>query len=604
MVNKYYRYPNYELWDDACWQGRLRSPLYPLVQWLGAADKMTPRKYGHPVDGLYGEACEKLPCYTVKTNSVAVPEVTEYWKNKGLFYTARSIGGVRWIVCGPLSALTDKTKKLKTLVTFCLEDYSDPYWTMKVLEDHEDYLNMAAEEHETILMFIATEGPEKNGFFVEILQEASTCFPIDKNRLYLNVTLLEKSGKSLSDIEGYTYTDAEGKPMEDPDSAITPFGELDIPSLNISGRWAVLYSLNRKQILIDTFSSLYYDRERMLHSATAERMMEGIAMDRRFLSCEQEGFAEYWDNMGLKYEVHYTKGERWLTFTPKSLLESENEKLPLLIVMQEVGSANDHLAITSINYCYEACKLAAQGEFMALFFVLEDPDSNELLMEILDEAVKTYPIDQSRLYIMGHSHNGKYSLEFFRHHPKMLAAAAILGNTPGLMGITGNVPGSDDTDEKVEASSREDMPLINMVGNCEHKIYFPIGGKQTGKRGLGAGALKVGENVEECIEAWQRRLKAHNCPVKSREEIIASLESNDYVTRFFGFPTDRTDLLYLDGVNHYIGDIKNNNGKYHLRMVGIDNLPHLPSPSMIDLAWSFMKRFKRDRETGEVIELY
>lgn len=606
MVNKYFRYPNYVLWDDSHWEGRLVSPLYPLVQWLGTNDTIVPRKYEHPVNGLYGEACASLPTYTKKTNCVEAPDVIAHWEERNMCFTNRSIGGVRWLIFAPTSTRTDHRHKMKTLIIFHQEDYSDPYWAMKTFEDFEDYLSMAAVDQDTILMFFVTQGPERGGYFVEILQEASTCFPIDKDKMYLDMTLLKNGGYSLRDVEGYTYTDRDGSPVQNPDSRIETFGALNIPALDVSGRWPSLYSLNRKQILLDDFSSALYDRDRMIHSATAARMMEGIAMDRRFDSADSLEFAEYWDNMGLKYEIHYTEGERWITFVPKSLLEEPSERLPLLIVMQEISSANDHLAVTSINYCYEACKLAAQGEFAVLFFVLEDPASNELLVNILDEAVEAYPLDPSRLYIMGHSHNGMYAYEFYRNHPKLLAAGATLGNTPGFMPPTGAAPGADNTDEKIEASSHEDMPTINMVGCTEFAIYFPVAGEHVGKRigGTGAGANSGVSSVEERVLSWRRRLKAHNCPMKSEQEILASLQSDDYATRYLGFPADRTDILYLDGVNHYIGDVKNNDGKYHLRIVGIENLPHLPTPSMIDLAWSFMKRFKRDRETGRIIELY
>ncbi len=604
MTNRYYRYPNYELWNDGPWGTRQDSPLYPLVQWLGEKDSTGFWEYTKPVDGLRGDDCKTLDCYTRKTNSVAAPDVTEYWHRQGIFYSCRSMGGIRWCVCGPETALGDQVNKLKTLVVYHKENYSDPYWLMRMLADYDAYLRMIAASKDTLLLFFAVEGPDTGGYFVEILQEASVRYPIDRDRLYLDCSLFRELGVKIAEVPGYTYRDGDGAAVEDPDACLISFGALEIPALDISNRWPSLYCLNRKQVLQDDFSSTQYDRQRFLHSMTGERMMQGIAMDHDYDFCDDPAFAEYWDRMGVQLLLHETAGNRWLTFTPKSALEEGAEKLPLMIVMQEVGSANEHLAVTSINYCYEAVKLAAAGEFIALFFVLEDPASNELLTDILEEAAAKIPVDRSRMYIMGHSHNGMYAFEFARHHPTLLAGLATLGNAPWLA-ETSAVPGTETDEKKILATADEDIPLINMTGMCEMGLYYPVAGEHTGRRVGGRGAgNNPADGVEERIRGWQRRLRAMNCPMRSREEIIASLSSPDTATRRIGVPADRTDILYLDGVHHYIADIKNREGKFHFRLVGIENVPHLPTPSMIDLAWSFLKRFARDEKTGKILELY
>jgi hypothetical protein len=106
------------------------------------------------------------------------------------------------------------------------------------------------------------------------------------------------------------------------------------------------------------------------------------------------------------------------------------------------------------------------------------------------------------------------------------------------------------------------------------------------------------------IEAWQRRLQASRCPMKSREEIMAAERSEDYVTRLYGIPNDGSLLQVIDGVEHYIIDIKNIDGRKHLRIVGIENMVHTPEPTMPMVAWTFMRRFARDQKSGKVIELF
>jgi len=85
---------------------------------------------------------------------------------------------------------------------------------------------------------------------------------------------------------------------------------------------------------------------------------------------------------------------------------------------------------------------------------------------------------------------------------------------------------------------------------------------------------------------------------------MAAEHSDDYVTRLYGLPNDGSSLQVIDGVEHYIIDIKNVDGKKHLRIVGVQNMIHMAEPTMSMVAWTFMRRFARDQKTGRVIELY
>ena len=61
------------------------------------------------------------------------------------------------------------------------------------------------------------------------------------------------------------------------------------------------------------------------------------------------------------------------------------------------------------------------------------------------------------------------------------------------------------------------------------------------------------------------------------------------------------DKIYAPSYN---GFEKNKNGKYHLRFASIENAPHNPFPTKQILEWSFVRRFARDPDTHEIIELY
>jgi hypothetical protein len=203
--------------------------------------------------------------------------------------------------------------------------------------------------------------------------------------------------------------------------------------------------------------------------------------------------------------------------------------------------------------------------------------------------------------VTGHSHNGHFTREFAYRHSGVIAAAAPLGNFPGLpepeeSGEAVLVP-----DEKIEAMGRADMPIITIAGYTECGCMFPL--NAPAKDLLPGQDFMCPLSFEARARSWQRRLKASRCPEKTVEEIAATAQSADPVERKLGIPCDRSESLFLDGFEHYIADIKNVDGKYHLRIVGIENMPHMPLPLMCRLSWSFMRRFARDLGTGNVMEL-
>jgi hypothetical protein len=38
--------------------------------------------------------------------------------------------------------------------------------------------------------------------------------------------------------------------------------------------------------------------------------------------------------------------------------------------------------------------------------------------------------------------------------------------------------------------------------------------------------------------------------------------------------------------------------------VALEHFPHMIAPQMPALSWDFLRRFRRDQETGEIIDLY
>lgn len=597
--NKYYQYENIHLWEKDSWQQKM-SVIYPLVIALGKAYQKDKSLYAHPFQGITGEAARELPFYVRKTKSIDLPEAISGWKKKGVHYECRSQAGKGWVVMAPEHCLSDYGHKMPVLVVMCQDDLTDPYWSMKLMEKYRAYNELVATGQDLIVIYIVSPEPDIQHSYVNILEEAFVFVPGDTRCVYLDVGPLLQTGKRLAEIEGFQYTDRYGN-LTDPDAQIISLGSERIPVLNISGLWESRISLSYDQITSPKRASRSYDREKTVHNDTGRLLAEGMALEYRYNTAYDQGFLQHFENMGLLYGNHEYKFRRWKAAVPMEALETPEVKLPLLCVMSEVSCANEHLAVTEAGYYYEYFRIAAQGECILLNFVLEDADSNDLLDEIIDEAMRLYPmIDPCRIYLAGHSHNGNYVQEFTLRHPQRIAAQAVFGDPIGLTD-SGLFPVGG---ERLERLKSMDVPLILLAGYTEFQCHFPYNATPTDfPLGGGKPGGYIPVTFRERVAAWQLRLEAYNCRICTEQEITATRESSDHAVRKLGIPADRSETIWMDGNEIYIADIQNVNGDWHLRIVGEENMPHNTTPAQQKISWSFLRKFAKDPQTGKTIQI-
>lgn len=598
-MKSYYTYDQINLWNEEVWKDKISS-IYELAVFMGEQEKREQTVYHNPVDGRFGKDCRQLPCYTHKTNCVAVPEAVKKLEEMGLYFDCRSQGGVSWFIIAPRECYGNYGRKLETLVVIHNEDIDDPYWAMKMLDRYEAYNQIAAREKDLIIIYIANERPDYDRIYVNILQEAFVAVPGDTGRVWLDVSPVYDSGLKLKDVPGFIYKDESGRAV-DPDEASVMFRGFRIPVLNITRRWENRVSLSRDQMSKENWSSQAFSLHKLIHSESGRNVAESMVPEYEFDTIEDEGFLQYWRKRGLRYESHDTDFRRWTAAVPEGAYEDPGVKLPVICVLQEVNRSNEHLAVTESTYFYEYYRIAAQGECILINFVLEDADDNDLLVKILKEAFERYPmIDRTRVYAAGHSHNGRYTYEFAFRHPEMIAAISTYGISAGLQ-PNAMIPL---TDEKIRHIRAYDMPTICLAGCTEHNLIYPLNKDAKGLRPWQGKAPDFPLTAEARAKTWQLRLKAHNCPEKTLEQIYETAASQDGAIRNLGIPADKSETMWLDGSEVYIADILNKEGRYHLRVVGEENMPHNTTPVQQKLSWSFMRRFARDLETGKTIELY
>ena len=582
MINTSYRYPWYPLWQGEGYppegNGCLKL-VEAIVRTLEKTDYIPAKPEAERrTDGQF----LAHPCALLQQDTV------DWLDEKGLHLEIWRQAIFTFIVIVPKEHLAKEgyADDMDTIMTFASCAYADTNFAMYCLRHHSDVIESAAKGRRAVIM-ITTDKPRTVKPYVGIWSRITACFHLNYDRFYLDVTPLIRQGITIGSIEGYEY------PKGDPDAVIT---DLDgIRGLDVSGTW--MRCTTPSDGIADVGNAdPDFDLNSFIHSETGLKTIEGSALNAMFKDAADPRMIEYFDQMGVVCEFHEVKGETWVSFVPKDALKEGAPSLPVMGIFGETGMFNAPGVLSIFGTFYTYIQLAAQGQLIASFFAQETADGNDVMMDVLKETVRLYHADPTRLYVTGHSHNGRYTLEFARRFGKRLAGIAPLSIPPG---IEGNI-----TAEQEAQEASRDLPQIFIVGTNEIYNWIPLH-TEASARSVEANHGDLGDaTVEARVKTWQRRLSSAHCPMKSYEEIVATKNSSDIVERKLGIPADRTDVLFLDGYEQYIADIRNLEGKYHLRVIGQENCPHCAQPSKYTLSWSFLRRFARNLETGEVVELY
>lgn len=562
------------LWQEAPWADKT-CKANELIQYLGETHMLTYQ---------YRPSTQtERRFYSKKIKAYLPQSFLDDWLGKGISLHFLDMTE-HWMAAVPALCDASHEVKLPVMVKFLQGNYEDDYWPQSLCVQLESYLMAAMEDHRILIVILSDRGPDRAITYPNILQEASALFPCDMQELYLDVSGAEDKLTQF---------------LEAPIS-VEQVTALHIPGIPLKGLWENRRSLTRDLVMTDKYSLRSFDRERFLRSETGQKLIKGICLEYHYDSINDVGLHEHFQSIGLCLSVHRTSGRRWLFLYPKT--NTKAQKMPLVCALQEVYEGNEHLAVTALSSFYETCCLAAEKQYCIVFYAMEDPDSNDLLIPIIDEAAKLYPLDTNRVYVMGHSHNGRFTLELGARNYRRIAAIATLGNFCGLedwekLGAAGV------SDERMEQLSTITLPTVNFCGCEEHGGKLPVN-VDASKLPLRPGQ-ECGRTLEleDRLYAWKRRLYAYRCRQPGEKELLDAANSSNEVERVLGFPVDRSEIRLLDGLKHYIGDLKDSRGRYLLQMIAIENTPHVITPGMCRLAWEFMSRFSRAADSGETIEL-
>jgi hypothetical protein len=564
--NRYFTYPGIELWDPAHWSEGT-TKLGPIVTSIlerhvvGMGEYRVKRKY-QGIRDFVGH-----PDYNWKSESIADPDVVGPLVRAGLRVDIREGGGFA-IYVAPERVLADRQHPVPMVVVPCVVEDRNVFWAMNTLMHFHSYNDLLARRRDFILVYVVSDKSTHDASPFGVIDTATDVYGGDYHRLYLDVTTVADRA-SINDA-----------------GVIEHLGFISV--LNVAGKWQskpiMAVGVARPR------SDVRYDPQLVVHGMLGEHWMEGIRFLHDHGKDNDPAIKAHFDSMGLIFNEHDYHGERWAMFSPKEALELRG-KLPLVLILSEINHYDEYAIGSAYAGYLDYFKLAAAGKLNILIFARETPESMDVAYDIIKEAERSYPIDPSRIYVTGHSHNGHLAREFAYRHPDMVAAVAPLGNSSGLAAPAYSHEAVVADDARIAAWSRIDMPVVTIGAASE----------VTSPHTMPSSILN---DYDLFMEAWQRRLAASRAPMKTRQEIMAAEGSADPVTRLFGLPNDGSDIQYMDGVAHYTIDVRNREGRKHLRIVGVDNMVHAPEPTMPMIAWEFMSRFARDQRTGTVIELY
>lgn len=354
-----------------------------------------------------------------------------------------------------------------------------------------------------------------------------------------------------------------------------------------------------------------------------EKMMEPVLMSFDDMSPE---VIAYWAKQGMVKEQHgndavmsWTEYEmktgyhwedpmkqgpqnnfkKWNSFVPVSAFKPENKdrKYPVMFMLH--GGFNPMSIIDGWGVPQEA----ARREWIVIAPSLELDD---VLEEILEEAKKLYPVDESRVYVCGFSYGGFMSNFLGNKRPDLFAAVAPCGapiSDGKVEKAIGPEPQTPFDGKSVAEKHGVYMPVLNIAGNLDG-FRFPICGIPNIQEDHPVHVTL--EQVVEGINHWARvnrapQLSVHE--VRAMKDAILAGEAMSEAKKAIGLPLPEEAFrtVVADGITNHIADIPSEDGVCRTRIMVEMNMPHWPTPEMARQIFDFCSHFSRNKQTLESI---
>ncbi len=310
-------------------------------------------------------------------------------------------------------------------------------------------------------------------------------------------------------------------------------------------------------------------------------------------------WSEYERRTGYRWEDPHSPDEgvqnrykMWNSFVPVSAFDPacKGRRYPVVVVLH--GGFNPISIVDGWGFVQEAAK----REWIVIAPSLELDD---IIDEILEEAKRLYPVDESRIYAAGFSYGGFMSGTLGNQRPDVYAAVGPCG-----------APISNNYCER-EVGPEPQKPFDGAPRAIGMGVYMPVftaSGNLDGGRFpvYDAKNYRTGEPfVKEFVEGINSWARVNHAKELVLEEVLAMKgeEGLSEAEKHLGLPlpADCVKTVVADGITNYIGDLKSEDGIARIRIMCEMNMPHWPTPEMIRQMYAFFGHFSRDPKTKESI---
>jgi hypothetical protein len=335
------------------------------------------------------------------------------------------------------------------------------------------------------------------------------------------------------------------------------------------------------------------DLDKFINSALGEKTAELWNIHMQYPTEEQmsEGLLNYWAGVGLKKEAFYANDEiatDYYVYTPTKV-EAPEAGYPL-IIMNHGGGEKAYQTET-----FGFCEIAARE---GIILAAAESTGNAQVKAVMDKVIADYPVDESRVYIVGSSMGGNAARNFAMANVDILAGAGIMDQPVGLASRWGA-----HSDEQLANLAEYKLPMVWVGGTADmYGLHGTWGPDSTGA--ITNEFFEKNEGGEPfAVTGWNVLMDVYGIEGKNIESRLQFVDDPDanYAEYNDGYPFDNVVNIDTTGTApRYRCTL---DGTEYAILYLVENRAHMPSGFDAEDIWSSLKVYSRDPETKELIKI-
>lgn len=346
-----------------------------------------------------------------------------------------------------------------------------------------------------------------------------------------------------------------------------------------------------------------YDIDRFLKSEDGRWLMKNFA----YMIASDDGpkIHRHFRDMGLLKEVHGRIDQPegyWSIFLPEEYKAHPEKRYPLVFLMH--GANNPIRLMQGMG----VMELAGKEKFIV---VTPQNEREEYVVDLYERVCRDYPVDKSRVYMMGFSFGAHTCGRMAMTHPELFAGVCP-GSMPTLgdqkdMRITGiDYDAFTHTEAMVDHAAEVGLPCFAALGMSEMLKFFPF---YDADMSYAEDTTENEDNVirilfdDRALYDWYNAFRRMGgcAPVDPETAEKKSKASSSKAEQITGLLFESTEEWELSGRTYYVGNSTNPDGETWFKVCAVEDMLHMPTSHWAELCWDFLKQFSRDPETGKIV---